>query len=299
METETETNSDGEAVSGVEAMSDADMRDVHPDDRPQVDAIETDEGTGDADTPEAGAVADDDEEVEHNGKKYRVPKAFQAERLMHADYTKKTTDLAETRRAWEAQRVQADAADETERAEHGRAYSLKEQMKLFDAVDWQGLNASDPVEAQSLWFEREQAKSALAELEGQLQQKGDARLRGQREALATAMQETGRVLSRDIPGWTPQVANAIADFGIKEFGIEPAEIRAMSDPRVWKALHRAMTAEASLAKAKAGERQATIQKVTPAKRVGAGAAPTITGPDDRQSGAAWQRAREAQIAARR
>ena len=55
------------------------------------------------DESDDGEVVDDDsEEVEHDGHKYRVPKALKPALMMHSDYTKKTQDLAEERKALQA-----------------------------------------------------------------------------------------------------------------------------------------------------------------------------------------------------
>ena len=276
-----------------------DLRDVHPDDRPQSEAEADDEDaaeTGQAD--DDAEPAEEEEEIDHNGKKYKLPKSLNAERMMQADYTRKTTELAEQRTAFAATQAASAAEAETLREDYGKVHALKAQMTLFDQVDWQALNASDPVEAQALWFQREQTKTALGDTESGLQAKAQERLQSQQQAAAKAMQETGQTLARDIKGWSPALANDIASFGIKEFGITQAEIQNMADPRVWKVIHRAMVAESALKKQSAGERQEKIQAVTPVKVVTAQRAPVPTKLDDRQSPKAWLAQREKDVAAR-
>ena len=46
------------------------------------------------------------EEVEHEGKKYQIPKPLKGALLMQADYTRKTQEVAEQRRAVEEQQRQ-------------------------------------------------------------------------------------------------------------------------------------------------------------------------------------------------
>lgn len=299
MSEDAETNP-ADTGAGVEADTVEDLRDVHPDNRPtepEADS-EDDDAAGDGQAGVVDADAEEEEEVEHKGKKYKLPKSLAAERMMQADYTRKTTELAGQRTAFEA--AQAASATEAEalREDYGKVHSLKGQMALFDKVDWQALNTSDPVEAQALWFQREQTKAALAEVEGGLQTKVQERLQGQQQAAAKAMQETGQTLARDIKGWSPALANDIASFGIKEFGITAVEIQNMADPRVWKVLHRAMVAESALKKQTAGDRQVKIQATTPAPVVTARSAPAPTGLDDRQSSSAWLKTRNEQIARR-
>lgn len=298
-----ETNSEPvvvDAAPGVEAET-VDYRDVHPDDRPADpdDVPVDDDAPADADKLNADAEpVEEEEEVEHKGKKYKLPKSLNAERMMQSDYTRKTTELAQERTTFAASQAASLAEVEANREDYGKVHALKAQMVAFDGIDWQALNTADPVEAQALWFQREQTKTALSDTEGALQAKVTERLQSQQQAAAKAMQETGQTLARDIKGWTPVLANEIANFGISEFGITPAEIQNMADPRVWKALHRAMVAESALKKQSAGDRQVKIQAVTPAPVVAPRAAAVPTGLSDRQSPKAWLATREAQVAAR-
>lgn len=290
MSEETETNPVGEAVAaGVEAETSETAFDN-----------ESFEDGSDGDEPEEtpASAGDDEDELEHNGKKYRLPKAIIAERMMQQDYTKKTTDLAEQRKAFDAQRAQASADDRGMQEDYGKVHAIRAQLADYADINWAELNASDPALGQTLWMEREQLKEALTETEGGLQKKVQERLQGQRDYSVKAMQETGRVLSRDIKGWSPELANQIADYGIKEFGVKADEFRTLDDPRLWKLMHRTMVAETALKKQTAGERQIKLQATTPAKTVTTQARAAPTGLDDRLSSAEWNRRREAQVARR-
>ena len=57
---------------------------------------------------------DDGEEIEHEGRKYLVPAALKPLLLMQADYTRKTQEVAEQRRAVQAER---QALHQTSQAE--------------------------------------------------------------------------------------------------------------------------------------------------------------------------------------
>src|SRR5262245_52574677 len=48
---------------------------------------------------ESGPEPEESEEIEHDGRKYLVPKALRPLLLMQADYTRKTQEVAEQRRA--------------------------------------------------------------------------------------------------------------------------------------------------------------------------------------------------------
>lgn len=299
-----ETNLDGDQTPapGVDATDD-DFRDVHPDNRPEPPADPDDDDDAGEPADDAAASGDDaeeeEEEIEHKGKKYKLPKSLAAERMMQSDYTRKTTELAEQRRVFEADKAARAADDEATREQYGQVHALKANLAAFDKIDWQALNQADPVEAQALWIQREQTKDALNSIEGELQKKVQERLQGQQQSVAKAMQETGQILSRDIKGWSPVLADQIATFGIKEFGLKPAEIQQMDDPRLWKVIHRVMVAEDALKKQAAGDRQAKLQAITPAPVVKARPAPTLAGLDDRLSQKAWLARRNEQLAKRK
>jgi hypothetical protein len=293
MTTEAETNSaagdDVAASPGVEAEA--------PENEFDNQSFDDDDGD-DGDPADDAPAEDEHEDFEHDGKKLRIPKAIKPLLMMQQDYTKKTTELSEQRRAFEAARAQADTDDTEYHQTHGKVYALKEQLAEYDGLDWMRLAAEDPNLAAQLRMQRDVLKDTLGDVERDLQGKSQARLQSQQQLAAKAMQETGRELASKIKGWSPEVANEIASYGIKEFGVKPEEIRSMADARLWQVLHRAMTAEKALKTQTATQRQERLQATTPAKEVAARPRATPTGLDDRLSAAEWTRRREAQLAAR-
>src|SRR4051812_9326565 len=71
-----------------------------------------DSAGADADSQEQTAEDDPDEEIEIGERKFALPKSaaekLKAERLMHADYTKKTQEVAEQRKAVEARQADVE-----------------------------------------------------------------------------------------------------------------------------------------------------------------------------------------------
>src|SRR5215216_3195421 len=65
-----------------------------------------DDGENDAAdlSAEASAEADEFEDVDFAGKQYRLPKELKSALMMQADYTRKTQDVAEQRKALEGER---------------------------------------------------------------------------------------------------------------------------------------------------------------------------------------------------
>src|SRR5215204_4003947 len=70
-------------------------------------ADETYETSNLDETAETDTSEDEEfEEVERAGKKYRIPAALKGELMMQSDYTKKTQEVSETRKALEAREAE-------------------------------------------------------------------------------------------------------------------------------------------------------------------------------------------------
>lgn len=263
----------------------------------QDDENETDDETGEPSTSEE----DELEEIERQGKKYRIPKALKSELLMQADYTRKTQELAETKRETEAKLAREAASIQELREDIGRVTMLETQLKAYDNVDWQALRQQDPDGWRFHSDQLRDLKDQLKDTKDSLSQKETARSQEEQAQRSQALRETAGVLARDIKGFNQETASKIIDYGVKEAGMTPAEARELADPRIWKLLHRAMSAESELkglkSKATTRQRVETVQAVQPAVPLRGTGAPDKA-PRDNDSMDSWLRKRQAQLAKR-
>ncbi|WP_293681886.1 hypothetical protein, partial [uncultured Phenylobacterium sp.] len=116
-----------------------------------------------------------------------------------------------------------------------------------------------------------------------------AELKAAREA-ADAMAETGRKLSQEIEGWSPDTAHKLVEYA-QAFGVTMEELSQMADPRLWKLLHKAWRAD----QAGQQEAQAQAQAVRPAVLVSGGGAGG-GGVRDELGTKEWMRRRNEQMA---
>lgn len=218
--------------------------------------------------PEAPQDSPETFEVELDGAVHTLPAALRGAVLRQADYTRKTQELAEHRRTLEAER---QALSERAGAQAGasrdrmRLAALDDQIEEFQGVDWQGYGQADPEGAREAWStfqQMSQAREQLAYAVSHHEERGA--LQAAREA-AEAMAETGRTLSQEIDGWSPEVAGKLVDYA-QAFGVTMEELREMADPRLWKLLHKAWRADQA---SEAGARE-TAQAVRPAVSVAGG-----------------------------
>lgn len=244
------------------------------------DALADDQdGAEDEDDP--GAL----EDVEHEGRRYQVPKALKDAFLRHADYTRKTQELAEQRRAVEAQASEHIEAEHHRLAGYARLMAVDDQLQAYEQIDWNSLESQDPVRAQRLWREYSQLKDGRAELTGQIQDfEAQRAFETQRQA-ARRIEDGHQQLSREIKDWSPQLATKLSDFGQRAFGFSASELDAVDDPRMIKVLHLAWLGDQTLKTQAAQGRLSATQAARPASKVGANA-PAGRNPD-RMSTSEW------------
>lgn len=245
------------------------------------------------DQPEADD-ADDSEEIEYEGEKYKVPKSLKDAFLRQSDYTRKTQEVAEQRKEFERQRdqFQQQAAMQRQHIEDfSQLHTIDAQIERFKNVDWDALIDQDPVEAMKL--ERQyrtltDARNSTVQRIQEVEQRQDFESKRQ---YATALEKGREVLQREIPNWSADKAREIKEFAVKDLKIDPKVIDNLLDPQAVLALHYAKIGYQSLKKAATTPPKVEakpIQKVS-SKRDTAKVDP------DKLSGDEWVKWREKQL----
>lgn len=212
----------------------------------ETEALDTGEAEVELDedgNPVETVVEPEDEEIEFDDLKLRVPKdAAQKVRdalLRDGDYRQKTTALAEERRAVAAERAAVQQATQEELGALANVKALDFQIAEYQKVDWERHFADSPYDAPVDRMRYDELLRSRGQSAAQY-----AHLKGQRETQAqqeTAKRiESGRaVLQKDIEGWSPQLAETLLQTGIKSYGFDRQEIESFEDPRMVKVLHDA------------------------------------------------------------
>ena len=223
--------------------------------------------------PEGGE--DESCEVEHEGRVYQIPKALQPALMMQADYTRKTQELGQHRRALEEDRAQvADHAQALHGTLDARAklHAAEEQLAGYAGVDWDDFAQADPQGAQAMWSKYQAMAHTRDRYAWALSHHQSQAAAHEERALSAQITETGKVLSRDIEGWSPEVAAKLVDYA-GAFGVSLEELREIADPRLWKILHRAHAGDEAAKQQKTADQVRQSQAVRPAVSVTGGAAP--------------------------
>jgi hypothetical protein len=246
----------------------------------------------------SGQAENDVEEIEHDGRKYQVPKALKEAFLRQADYTRKTQEVADLRRAVEAERQAIRGAGEAEVAARAQLVTIDQQLAYYNRIDWDAWEDQDPFEAQKGWRQFQQLQNARGQAAGQFAQAAQQRHLVQQQETARLIEEGRAVLAREIKDWSPRLAEALLEHGVRQYGFQRGEIEEFTDPRMVKVLHDAWQFRSLNQKQQQAQRHAAAQSAQPAARVGTSASPP-QGLADNLSVDEWARRRNEQVRKRR
>lgn len=271
---------------------------VHAEVEQEVESVETEthepELDEDGNPIESEQAEDDSEEVEVDGVKHKIPKALKPHLMMQADYTRKTQEVAELRKAVEAEREAVTNASAEEIGARARIVAMDERISQYNQVDWDAWENQDPFAAQKGWREFQTLQNQRGQAAHTLAQLSQQRTLAEQQETAKRIEEGRKVLERDIPGWSPEIGAKLLDFGVKQFGFERSEIEEFTDPRMVKVLHAAFEGLKVKEQAKKAQGHQKAQEVKPAAKAAAGAAPK-QGLDDRLSAEDWIKRRNEQL----
>lgn len=237
-----------ESIASVEAGTpiEPEMEQEQP---VNLDAPETDV-EAETDGAEAIQGPDDDlEEFEWNGKQIKAPKGLKDNLLMHADYTKKTQEVAATRKELEEreQRIaQQSQASEEELNARATLVSINQQLQQYANVNWDQLEQDDPIGAQQHWRKFQMLQQQKGQTVNDLAAKQYERTQLAQQEDAKRLEETYR-FAQTIPGWSQDTDKRIVDYAASE-GIELSVLKANITPQFYNILHKAMLGDAALKK---------------------------------------------------
>lgn len=195
---------------------------AEPEGQPQAEAnVETQpEPAPETQTEEAQAEPEGQpdevtEAVEYEGKEYRVPKELKEALLRQADYTRKTMEVAEERKAVQQERQTIDGVKQA----LAQVAPLIAQLGVIDAhaqalqrVDMQALREVNPQEWvarnqewQNLMGQRNQLMQVLGQVDNYVKAADEARFKQE-------VERNVPLVEKHIPGFGHDRARALTDF---------------------------------------------------------------------------------------
>jgi hypothetical protein len=230
----------------------------------EVESTAAPEVTDDAPTDVSDELADGDEatdaaepdveDVDYEGKKYTVPKEIKEALLRQSDYTRKTQEIAETRRQIEAERasVQQLAKAEQEHLQDLANLRLTENvLQRYQGANWQQMAAEDPAGTQARWIDYQQAQEARRFVAERISQHQNQRGLQAQQELAKRVQESEAALASDDKTWTEARSAELSAFIQKQYGFNRDELAQALSPKFVRLMRDAMTGRQALTKATA------------------------------------------------
>jgi hypothetical protein len=271
---------------------------------------------------EDGNPIEEEEEIDLDDEiKLRVPKTaaqklkeLKEGNLRQADYTRKTQEIAESRKAFEAERDQVRQMDAVELMVRGDLTNVNAQIAQYEQYDWASARAQahavdsenfdraqmDQLDAhwqqyQLLKSRQQKAGQLLALKAHDRQSKQQQAQAAHAEAVAKLLDEGTPELKKAIPDWSRAKAATLTEAMVKHFGIPRQEFDGIDDPRLYLVMEAAIYGAEQKSKAKKAQ---TLQKqmdVVPAAKATGSRNPIPPSKlDDRLSVEEWTRRRNEQ-----
>lgn len=187
-----------------------------------------------------GEEEDEIDGVKLRGKKEALEK-LKSERSMHADYTRKTQEVAEQRKSFEAREQQFQQTAQSHQQhirEVATLVTIDDRLAQFSNFDFNAAADQDPVQALKLHNEFTQLQARRAQVLGSITQKQQGQQEEMQRSNARQILEARQVLERDIKGWSPELANKLAEYGKAE-GYEPKVLDNVTSATFIKTLNKA------------------------------------------------------------
>lgn len=243
-------------------------------------------------------VEDEIEGVKVKGKKEALER-IKAERLMHADYTRKTQAAAEERRALESEREHFSRVTQLNQQfikEVAQIHAVDERLEQYNKLDWGAVIAQDPTQAQRLQAEFSQLQVARGQLANSLTQKQQQLQADQQQSFARRAADAQAYVMREIKDWSPEKDRELEAYA-KGRGIDPMHLRqfAVMQPAIIPILDAAARFDKLLKQRTAKPPAPPAQPVT---RVTSAASPAVVD-EDKMSAEEWRDHRDKQLASKR
>lgn len=202
-------------------------------------AEESEESESSEEPTEAESAAD---EVEYEGKTYKLPKELKEALLRQSDYTRKTQEVAEARRTVEERQKVVELREKFHQVHFAKvveAQSVQTQLQQYAQVNWAELAESNPSQYLQLDRQYRELQTAANRLGSEIQGLGHEfaqQLEAEKQkAQARCIEELRREYKDQ---FTPEVIRQLDETG-RSYGFSGEELSNIVDPRVIRVLNDA------------------------------------------------------------
>lgn len=226
MELANAGNSEQSTIDNLMKILPEDGLNVGQSDEPEVETKQPETEQKAAEVKEESKETESDEvEIDYDGNKYRVPKELKDAFLRQQDYTKKTTELAEQRKAIPEPQV---VEEYKQKLTHYESL-LGEQVKADEKIDWAKELETDPIGALQKKFQAEARAAEWKQVSAQREKENTDRMR------QTIAHEATQLLAKR-PEWKDEAVwkadKEKFNASLIKDGFKPEEIQSVTDHRL-------------------------------------------------------------------
>lgn len=249
------------------------------------------------DDPEAGKATPELLDIEYDGKTYKLPPELKDALLRQSDYTRKTMDIAEQRRAIEATKAETDQLHSISQERLAGTIRHQQLTARVEQIESTPIDSLTAEQITALRIERQELIQEAHNTQFALQQMAafEEQTRGQQ--LAKAREAALSEAAKRIPNFTDERRQQLETLAIQR-GSSQADVAAIADPTVWEILHFADIGMKFTERQRAAAKVKAAQSAQPAPEVGGKASPKPAGLSDDLPIEEWNKRRNAQLARR-
>ena len=231
---ESELEQPGEQTeSDQEESQDSDNVDAEFEDVPEDETAENEEVETDP-TEDSEAEESEEELTFEVGGETLSAEELKLGYLRQSDYTQKTQNLAESRKAAEAQ------IEETTATMSALLSAAGADLSRFQGVDWERAAVENPEQYKQAKASFEQTRSTYEFIKAQSDQYQEQQQQQAETAQKEAATESLTVLKTNIPNWSNDLYYSIGEYAQKDLGVSSEEFNQVADHRIITALYKAM-----------------------------------------------------------
>lgn len=258
----------------------------------KLESEEADDDTREGEVVEGQSDDDELEDWEDDGKTRKVPKSLKPHLMRDKDYRQKTMEVAEHRKAVEAEkaRVEAEAKFHRENVrEVAKLVHLDEQLMAYEKVDWDKLFRENKDQHQYHMNKFQMLERQRNSLAGELQQK-------QQQKASEAQQETAKRyetslarIAKEIPGWSDELAGKLNEYAVKQgYTLEELQEHVLHPQRV-STIHKAYLFDQLMARTRAKAPKTEAPEIVPVPKIATRRSPGNPMPQDSDPIDVWMR----------
>ena len=217
--------------------------------------------------PAEEAPAEDLFELDFGGEKYQLPAKLKESFMLQKDYTQKTQEIAEQRRAYEHTSELAKSA-QLERAFHESIGAEQQELSVIDAylqqmqkANWSEMSTDQVLKTKIELDNVKERKATLKESIADKRGKFDTEMKARISELRTKAKE---LASKSISGFSEEAEKSMRSYA-SSVGLTEAEIdNVLLDPRSFRVIHDAMQYQKVASAAKPALAKPSVLKPGPA-----------------------------------